>query len=457
MDAKDNMIKWPGPWLDEELTKEESDDVLRIAEILTAAKESGIRPGYDSDGAMTKEWGETMVKLTPFLNSFMHLVYKLAKDSKLPEWVMQDPVGATTSIIEFMLTDESPDQVPGQITLPELQAESPEPIVAIIRKAETAFSTIRQGTATNALTKIRPTKRNTTIDTITGAATIKQGEMTVTFPSFETVNGLKTSTYKLLDAITEIFTASNSSSPIVQISLDDYMERCALKDRKEARKQAIADLETLRVAAITFKEKRRGKEAGSYYKMNISGGAGMSRNGIMTFSFSADFFGIMRNYPPMAYPKLLYRLNSKRNPNSYYLLRKIAEHKNMNIGKKNEDIISVKTLLAAAPFIPSYNTVTKSDRHYDTRIIAPFERDMDALGEAIQWEYCHKNNEPLTDDEASTIDYPTFSTLNVHVTWAEYPDQSARLEKKTARIKTAQAKKAKKPAEKGGNAPRKRG
>lgn len=451
MDAKDNMIKWPGPWLDEELTKEESDDVLRIAEILTAAKESGIRPGYNSDGTMTKEWGETMVKVTPFLNSFMHLVYRLAKDSKLPEWIMQDPVGATTSIIEFMLTDESTEQVPGQISLPELQGENPEPIAAIIKKAEkAAFSTIRQGTATNALTKIRPTKRNTTIDTITGAATIKQGEMTVTFPSFETVNGLKTSTYKLLDAITEIFTASNSSSPIVQISLDDYMERCALKDRKEARKQAIADLETLRVAAITFKEKRRGKEAGSYYKMNISGGAGMSRNGIMTFSFSADFFGIMRNYPPMAYPKLIWRLNSKRNPNSYYLLRKIAEHKNMNIGKKNEDIISVKTLLAAAPFIPSYSTVTKSDRHYDTRIIAPFERDMDALNEAIQWEYCHKNNEPLTDDEASAIDYTTFSTLNVHVTWAEYPDQSARLEKKAARIKSAQSKRAKKAAGKGG-------
>ena len=170
----------------------------------------------------------------------------------------------------------------------------------------------------------------------------------------------------------------------------------------------------------------------------------MSRDGIITFTFSQDFYNILLGYPVMPYPPQLWTLNSKRNPNSYYLLRKIAEHKNMNAGKKNEDIISVKTLLASAPFIPSYGVVTKSDRHYDTRIIQPFERDMDALTDTLKWEYCHSNNARITDEEAASLDYSLFSKLLVHIQWEQYPDQTARLEKRAAAIAAAKKKRASK-------------
>ena len=153
----------------------------------------------------------------------------------------------------------------------------------------------------------------------------------------------------------------------------------------------------------------------------------------------------------MPYPAQLQTLNSKRNPNSYYLLRKIAEHKNMNIGKKNENIIAVKTLLSVAPFLPTYEEVMETGRQLDQRIIKPFERDMDALETTLSWHYCHSLDQPLTDEELSTMSYATFEELLIHTEWRNYPDQTARLERKAEAVAKAEKKrttsKKKKPAE----------
>lgn len=301
-----------------------------------------------------------------------------------------------------------------------------------------SFSTIRQGNITNDLTKIRPRESNTSVDFITGAATTTQGNFAITFPDLDGLQGLKTSTYKLLDAITVALTESGAKSAKVTLPLDEYMSKCGLKDRKEARKQAGADLETLFNARVTYKEKarKRGRKAGTeepdFYDMRICEAKGI-RNGIISFSFGESFFNLLKGYPVMPYPPQLWRLSSKCNPNSFYFLRKISEHKNMNVGKKNEDTIAVKTLLAAAPYMPSYDEVMSSDRALNRRIVEPFERDMDELAETLTWEYCHINGAPLTDEEASGMDYNIFSGLNVHVFWKEYPDQAARLEAKAER------------------------
>lgn len=50
--------------------------------------------------------------------------------------------------------------------------------------SRSTFSTIRQGTATNALTKLPTARDKATIDPITGTATIKQGNLTITIPDF---------------------------------------------------------------------------------------------------------------------------------------------------------------------------------------------------------------------------------------------------------------------------------
>lgn len=300
------------------------------------------------------------------------------------------------------------------------------------------FSTIRQGTATNTLTKVKPnTKRNAIIDPITGTAKITYGSFTITIADFAQITGFKTSTYQLLDALTVALTETGAKNPVVSISLNEYMAKRGLKDKKEARKQAANDLETLYNATISFKEKRKKTQEQDFHDIRIIDSKGI-KNGIINVSFGTAFYNILLGYPIMPYPEQLWTFNSKRNPNSFYLLRKIAEHKNMNIGKKNEDIIAVKTLLAVAPNLPSYEEVIKIDRALNRHIIEPFERDMDALEETLTWTYCHSNNIVLTDEELKAMNYETFIGLLIKTDWRVYPNQNIRLEKKAERLKQSQ-------------------
>lgn len=310
------------------------------------------------------------------------------------------------------------------------------------------FSTIRQGSATNALTKIKPKiGKNLELDAITGAATIKQGGLALSIPDYSKLvsGGLKTSTYKLLDALTVVFTESGGKSTTVTLSLDEYMKKCGLKDKKEARKQVTADLEALFNMRLSFTGRKKTDQ--DFLDLRICDAKGI-KNGIITFNFSAPFYKVIMGYPVMPYPAQLWKLDAKANPNSYYLLRKIAEHKNMNIGKKNEDIIAVSTLLKVCPSIPSYNDVVKSSNRSTTeRIINPFERDLNALADTLTWEYCHSNGQPLTDEELTLFNYEIFNGLLIRTTWRQYPDQTARLETKAERVaaKKKPAPKKKKP------------
>lgn len=307
----------------------------------------------------------------------------------------------------------------------------------------TGFNTIRQGRATNALTKTKANpKYNTVIDPITGTATISQGDLIITIPNFTELADLKTSTYQLLDALIVKFTETGAKSPIVALSLEEYMEKRKIKNKKEARKQVEADLEILFKIKISYKEKRKKGKAPDFHDIRIIDSKGI-KNGIIIVSFGTVFYNILLGCSVMSYPEQLFTFNSKRNPNSYFLLRKIAEHKNMNVGKKNEDIIAVKTLLSITPNIPSYDEVMKADRHIDQRIIKPFERDMDAFSDTLKWTYCHSNNTPLTDKELKSLDYSVFITLLIKTEWNKYPDQTARLERKAERQEQAKQKKKK--------------
>ena len=79
----------------------------------------------------------------------------------------------------------------------------------------------------------------------------------------------------------------------------------------------------------------------------------------------------------------------------------------------------------------------RTGRQLDQRIIKPFERDMDALQSTLSWHYCHSLNEPLTEEELAVMDYETFKELLVFTSWHNYPDQTARLERKAERIEEA--------------------
>lgn len=328
----------------------------------------------------------------------------------------------------------------------------------IIPNPNTKFDMIRQGTATNALTKTKAIiNENTVIDPFTNTATISNGDFSLTIPGFNKIGSPSISTWQLLDMVTAEFNRLGGRTTDIAFSLDYYMEKRKIKDRKEARKQVDKDLEILRISAISFKEPREKGEPIGYYNLNISEGAGRSKKGVIMFSFAPKFAKLLAKYPPMPYPQQLYTLNAKRNPNSYFFLRKISEHKNMNIGKPNEDIISVKTLVESSPNIPTYKKVMETDRHLDARIIAPFERDMDALSDTLKWEYCHSKGNKLTDAETSSMTYQLFISCLIKISWVDYPGIEEKRQKRLETAKSKKGKSTKKTKKEGGNTPHKGG
>lgn len=284
------------------------------------------------------------------------------------------------------------------------------------------FRKMRQGVSTNTLTKTGDKNKKT--DKYTNATTIeakdKSSGLTITFKDYSALSGLRTSAYQLLDAVTVKFTETSMAQKHVEITLDEYMEMRKLKDKKEARKQAEADAKTLICMNITFYEARHGADR-AFYSMNLFEGGGINKNNVIVFDFSEKFKETLSGYPYMHVPPLLWQLNNKRNPNSYYLLRKISELKHMNAGKTNEDLIAVQTLLACSPHFVSYEEVMAGNKNVTSRIIEPFERDMDALEDALTWEYCHSRGEPLTQKEIDKMTYSVFAGSLVKITWHKYP------------------------------------
>jgi len=260
-------------------------------------------------------------------------------------------------------------------------------------------------------------------------------DLTVFIEKYSEVK-LKTSAYMLLDVLTIVLTESGAKSTIVSLPLNSYMDLRGLKDKKSARNQIENDLISLYEISLSFKDDNEKNQ--NFYDMRMLQGKGIIKNGVITVQFTEPFLALLKRYTVMAYPVQALQFNAKYNPHSYFLLRKIAEHKNMNVGKTNEDKIRIETLLEACPLLPTYDEVMNGDRDIYGRIIDPFFRDMGALAETIEYSYLHKNNTPITDEELTSIKYKEFKDLIIQIMWKQYPDQTKRLERKQANIEKNQ-------------------
>ncbi len=299
-----------------------------------------------------------------------------------------------------------------------------------------SFSMIFQNSATNTLMRTLGTTDHVDIDHRTGTATIRNEGLEIKIRNFVQIGAGRTSTLKLLVACIKTLTEAPIKTKRVEIPLKDYMESRGISDEKEARRQTNEDLNVLYESSVSFRypTKARGKTTAAYMQdfddYRICQHKGI-RNGKIALTFADELYNMLIASPLMPYHALLLRLNDKRNPNSFYFLWRVCELKNMNIGASNEDIISVTTLLRASPKMPTYEEVMKKNRDPGRRIMEAFLRDMDALEEAFDYELWHERGRKLTDDELYNLTYSTFAGLMVHIFWKSYPDQTARLEKKS--------------------------
>jgi hypothetical protein len=292
------------------------------------------------------------------------------------------------------------------------------------------FRIMKQSSAMNKLSTLKITQK-TVEASKDDPIFIEKDNLKLSFDHLSDLgSGLKTTTHRLADALMIKFTEMGSKEQVVTLSLDEYMRLCELKNTTEMRKQVNSDLKTLLNMHVSFQKSSNREQ--SMQDIRLCRDVKI-KNNIIFFTFSDEFFIIMKTMPVMHYPEKLFRINLKKNPNSYYFLKKIAEHKKMNYFKKNADTLSVKTLLGCTPELPSYEEVVNSDRAVGRRIIEPFERDMNELSDILRWEYCHSNGTRLTDDELDNFNYHIFYGLLVKIKWYSYPELKR---KKNKAVKT---------------------
>jgi hypothetical protein len=141
-----------------------------------------------------------------------------------------------------------------------------------------------------------------------------------------------------------------------------------------------------------------------------------------------DMARYLTNAYLMQYPVEILKLD-ERNANIYPLGRKLLLHNSIdnNRRKGTANIISVTSLLAVCPTIPTYGQVMSTGRQLEQRIKAPFENALNALP-FICWEYSNSKGVALTDEQLAATDYKTFTELYILFEVIDAPDQTARLQ-----------------------------
>lgn len=279
----------------------------------------------------------------------------------------------------------------------------------------------------------------------TGIAELRNGPLTIEFKDYDMFTSeLKVSTRKVLDACVLRLTAQNSRDrgkrgifTEVMIPLKTYMEMCGIPDtdasRKKTRTAVDKDLKSLAKMTIDCKEVGKGRKKRPVHA-NICDIGFIDNYDNIIYKFAPTFAEHLVKSYMMQFPLALFKV-SERNPSTFNIGRKLALHNSMdsNITRGTANIISVKTLLDVCPDIPSAEQVAATDRHYQTRIVNPFEKALDKLVKdkvLASWEYCNAKSAPLTGEQYANMgDYGTFTRFYVKFSMRDAPDQSARIER----------------------------
>lgn len=280
---------------------------------------------------------------------------------------------------------------------------------------------LKQGPHTNQLALLNTrTTKSESLDHLYDKGTYKIGKLSIYIKG---VVNKKTyfdsNTSQLLEMLIVELGKTGCNSPMVHLPVRTYMNLRKVSDRRKARKKLIEQLNNLWEVSMKLESNNDKYSKYANYEIRILGDRGTLLNGNIDVKFNDTFFEMIKAYSVMYYPDLLFSLDERRNPNSYYFLRKIVEHKRINFGRKNADIISVKSLMDSSPNVPSYEDISGKGQ-IKQRIIKPFERDMNALVDEIDWEF-YQESLPISNEEAEKLDIQSFSNLMIHITWKYYP------------------------------------
>lgn len=280
------------------------------------------------------------------------------------------------------------------------------------------FLKLPQATHTNNVAHKLAVKKSEVKKDLIGNGSIISDNFKLYIEGYDKIaNGANTSTVKLFDAF--IMDCGKRQDSIAKIPLDEYMRLRGLKDEKEARKQIRNDIEVLK--SIKFEFEGTGKRKGDWTNLSLYGGFSGIHKGIIEFRFTPEFYDSVPDNQFLFIPSEYFSTKDKYNPHAAYFIRRIAEHKRMNLGKTNENIIGVETLINSSPTFPKYEDVYSQ---FTQKILNPFEKDMDSMT-SIKWNY--KKEQPTN--------YNEFLRSNIAIMWVDYPDVLKLTKKKVTPLK----------------------
>jgi hypothetical protein len=364
---------------------------------------------------LMKESKETEVKL--FINALrndisMHINY-LMKNNKIREIGIPIALKAkqmfgSTQHYDALIIKQI-HQTLNDVTSPQKEVES-----------TLNFEVIRQGPLTGWLSTLSSKGHAVDVDYVYQRVKMEHEGLTVYLE-----NHLETSfdvvTLQFIDMLIVEYNNMGRNNATINISLETYMNRRGISAPNKARvqvKRILKNLSNIRLEYDLGNESRK-KTKLRIYDMRILSDEGTIRNSTITTKLSDDFCRLIREFKIMQFPTKLYTFNENENPHSYYLLKKLAWHKNINFNHDNADTLTVRKLIEVCPQLPSYDSIVKTGQ-IKQRIMEPFNRDMNAFSDVLTWDY-YQDNMPISKEQAINMDYFSFIQLKIKVTWIDYP------------------------------------
>lgn len=221
---------------------------------------------------------------------------------------------------------------------------------------------------------------------------------------------------------------NKANDPTIIFSLSEYMEARGLKDRKNARKSLIDNVDLLARTSLSFTGKADKKEsfkAKNQGRMNLIDSYFIA-NGVITVKLAPTFNSFVtapQTAYPMPYLKALLKVNTHKHPYTYQIGRWLQYNLRVNYpNERRTDYINMRTLLKACTGLPTKEEVKKSRGSYAQKIIEPILRDIGVITE-IEVEYLTPDKSRVVSaDELISMSYDDFVNLVVHVTdWKDYP------------------------------------
>mgnify|MGYP002625208067 CR=1 FL=1 len=226
------------------------------------------------------------------------------------------------------------------------------------------------------------------------------------------------------------------------VTLDEFMILCSLSDRKNAREQFRKATEALFSIYMTFdyttwevKGKRR-KSVKHHFSSYIIDGTDevrtLDKDPVVDSRITVGFSPMLIEYLCKKYLMpvniKIFAINPRTNPHAYTLARHLAEVYRIRMNKGQPPRISVRTLLeTSCPELSSVEEVReKEHRKYWEKIYKPVQRDLDAIADTyglVDWHYCHRNGEPLSDEELANHNFEDWLDFMIEFTLPDYPER----------------------------------